>query len=88
MNIEEIKERLIKNFPKDKVEVFDSRGTGDHFSIIVISDKFEGISLVDRHRTIYSIFQEEITKFREVITHYPGSNNPFPGSNHPFQGSN
>ena len=62
MNIEEIKERLIKNFPKDKVEVFDSRGTGDHFSIIVISNKFAGISLVDRHRTIYSIFQEEITK--------------------------
>jgi len=62
MNIEEIKERLIKNFPEDKIEVFDSRGTGDHFSIIVISDKFIDISLVNRHRIIYSIFKDEIVR--------------------------
>ena len=61
MNIEEIKEKLKINFPKDKVEVFDSRGTGDHFSIIVISNDFINISLVDRHRMIYSIFEKEIT---------------------------
>jgi len=62
MNIEEIKERLIKNFPKDKIEVFDLRGSEDHFSIVVISDKFENLSLVDRHRKIYSIFKDEISK--------------------------
>ena len=61
MNIEEIKEKLKINFPKDKVEVFDSRGTGDHYSIIVISDNFIDISLVNRHRMIYSIFEKEIT---------------------------
>jgi len=61
MNIEEIKEKLRINFPKDKVEVFDSRGTGDHFSVIVISDNFINISLVDRHRMIYSIFKKEIS---------------------------
>ena len=60
MNIEEIKQRLNANFKNDKVEVFDSRGTGDHFSIIVISDKFDGVSLVDRHRMIYSIFEDKI----------------------------
>ena len=62
MNVEEIKERLIKNFPGDKVEAFDLRGSGDHFSIIVISDKFIKMSLVDRHRLIYSIFKDEISK--------------------------
>ena len=61
MNIEEIKEKLKINFSKDKAEVFDSRGTGDHYSIIVISDSFIDISLVDRHRMIYSIFEKEIT---------------------------
>ena len=61
MNIEEIKEKLKLNFPKDKIEVFDSRGTGDHFSIIIISNKFKNIDLVDRHRLIYSIFKDEIT---------------------------
>jgi len=60
MNIDEIKERLNAFFINEKVEVFDSRGTGDHFSIIVISEKFKNISLVDRHRMIYSIFEDKI----------------------------
>tara|TARA_Y100001960_G_scaffold139800_1_gene148090 strand:+ start:232 stop:477 length:246 start_codon:yes stop_codon:yes gene_type:complete len=62
MNAQEIKERLIENFPGDKVDAFDLRGSGDHFSIVVISDKFKNISLVDRHRMIYSVFKDEITK--------------------------
>tara|TARA_B100000427_G_C15232157_1_gene473866 strand:+ start:145 stop:399 length:255 start_codon:yes stop_codon:yes gene_type:complete len=60
MNIDEIKQRLNAYFLDDKVEVFDSRGTGDHFSIIVISDKFTNISLVNRHRMIYTLFEDKI----------------------------
>ena len=60
MNIDEIKQRLNAYFANDKVEVFDSRGTGDHFSVIVISEKFINVSLVDRHRMIYSIFEDKI----------------------------
>jgi len=60
MNIDEIKQRLNAYFTNDKIEVFDSRGTGDHFSIIIISDKFTNISLVDRHRKVYSIFEDKI----------------------------
>ena len=60
MNIDEIKQRLNSYFINDKVEVFDSRGTGDHFSIVVISNKFDGVSLIDRHRMIYSIFEDKI----------------------------
>ena len=60
MNIEQIKQRLEKIFSEDKIEVFDSRGTGDHFSIIVISDKFADMTLVDRHKMIYSIFSDKI----------------------------
>ena len=62
MNINEIKKRLLTEFPKDKIEVFDSRGTGDYFSVIVISNKFFSISLVERHRMIYSIFKDKIVK--------------------------
>ena len=47
MNIDEIKERLNAYFTNDKIEVFDSRGTGDHFSIIIISDKFTNVSLIN-----------------------------------------
>ena len=60
MNIEQIKQRLEEIFQEDKIEVFDSRGTGDHFSIIVISDKFLNVTLVDRHRMIYSVFSDKI----------------------------
>ena len=60
MNIDEIKQRLNAYFTSDKVEVFDSRGTGDHFSVIVISGKFINVSLVDRHRMIYSIFEDKV----------------------------
>ena len=60
VNIDEIKQRLNAYFANDKIEVFDSRGTGDHFSIIIISNKFMNVSLVDRHRMVYSIFEDKI----------------------------
>ena len=61
MNSEDIKNKLKKKFYKDVIEVFDTRGSGDHFSIIIVSDKFINISLVDRHKIIYEIFKKEIT---------------------------
>ena len=50
MQLNQIKNKLVENFPNDAVEVFDTRGTGDHFSIIVISNKFNDISLVAHFR--------------------------------------
>ena len=62
MNINSIKEK-IKNFiPESKVEVKDTTGTGDHFSVIVISDKFENINLVNRHKMIYDSLSQYVTK--------------------------
>lgn len=62
MNINSIKEK-IKNFiPESKVEVKDTTGTGDHFSVIVISDKFENINLVNRHKMIYESLSQYVTK--------------------------
>ena len=62
MNSKQIKKRLESYFLNDKVEVFDTRGTEDHFSIIVISDKFNDINIVKRHQIIYQLFKNEITK--------------------------
>jgi len=62
MKIKDIKFKLEQKFKNGKIEVFDSRGTGDHFSLIVISDDFENTSLIERHRMIYSLFEQEITK--------------------------
>ena len=62
MNINSIKEK-IKNFiPESRVEVKDTTGTGDDFSVIVISDKFENINLVNRHKMIYESLSQYVTK--------------------------
>ena len=61
MNSDKIKKRLEVYFSEGKVEVFDTRGTGDHFSIIIISNKFDDVKIVKRHQMIYEIFKKEIT---------------------------
>ena len=61
MNSDKIKKRLEVYFSDGKVEVFDTRGTGDHFSIIIISNKFDDVKIVKRHQMIYEIFKKEIT---------------------------
>jgi len=61
MNSDKIKKKLEICFSDGKVEVFDTRGTGDHFSIIIISNKFDDVKIVKRHQMIYEIFKKEIT---------------------------
>ena len=62
MNINSIKEKIENSISNAKVDVKDSTGTGDHFSVIVISNKFENMSLVNRHKLIYKSLNEYITK--------------------------
>lgn len=38
----------------------DSDGCGQKFSVIVVSDKFEGKPLIQRHRLVNSILEEEL----------------------------
>ena len=40
------------------VSVTDRTGTMDHFNIQVVSDKFKGKNLLDRHRMIYQALDE------------------------------
>ena len=62
MNINSIKEKIKDFIPESKVEVKDTTGTGDHFSVIVISDKFKNINLVNRHKMIYQSLSQYVTK--------------------------
>ena len=40
----------------------DTTGTKDHFSAIVISDSFEGLSLVEQHQAVYQAVGDHMTK--------------------------
>ena len=61
MQKEDIKKRLIEKFPNSFVEVEDMTMNNNHFSLLVISEKFHGLSLIDRHKMIYNIFSDELT---------------------------
>ncbi|NCJ05744.1 BolA/IbaG family iron-sulfur metabolism protein [Synechococcales cyanobacterium C] len=39
--------------PQSQVEVQDLTGTGDHYQAIVVSESFEGKSLVQQHQLVY-----------------------------------
>lgn len=33
---------------------------GDHFSVVIVAEQFTGQSLVERHRAVYPVLQEEL----------------------------
>jgi stress-induced morphogen len=51
---EEIRARVLDAFPGAEVEVRDMTGTLDHYEIKVVSSKFEGVRLLDRHRMVHA----------------------------------
>eukprot|EP00055_Hartaetosiga_balthica_P013855 m.72908 g.72908 ORF g.72908 m.72908 type:complete len:103 (+) comp8405_c0_seq2:134-442(+) len=44
------------------IEVKDTStgGCGDKFEVVIVSDKFEGLSLLKRHRLVNSVLVEEL----------------------------
>ena len=47
-------ETMIKaEMPDAKVISEDMKGTGDHYTVAVVSTAFEGLSLVKRHQLVY-----------------------------------
>ena len=54
MTKEDILKRLTQNFKNSKIEVEDLTGNSNHYSIVIISDEFDKIPLINRHKKIYS----------------------------------
>jgi acid stress-induced BolA-like protein IbaG/YrbA len=54
MEAAEVKRLIEQGLPGASVEVLDTTGGGDHFEALVVSDSFEGKSLVERHQVIYA----------------------------------
>lgn len=50
----EIERRITEALPGAKVEVSDMTGTRDHYDVTVVSDAFEGVLPVQRHRMVYA----------------------------------
>lgn len=57
---ETLKERLESALPGATAEFSDLTGTNDHWQVVVVSDAFEGKSLLAQHRMVKDIFDPEI----------------------------
>ena len=60
MTITEIKEKIQQGLPGSSVEVLDPYHDGVHIKAIVTYSGFEGKSLVEQHRMVNLLFQEEL----------------------------
>lgn len=52
--MEEIRRRVTDALPGATISIRDMVGDGDHLEMIVISDRFEGLTTLQRHRLVYA----------------------------------
>jgi len=64
MDVTELRQLIEHGLPGAYVEVRDMTGGGDHFEALVVSDKFEGKGLVERHQVVYAALGEAM---REAV---------------------
>ncbi|XP_033207253.1 bolA-like protein 2 [Belonocnema kinseyi] len=58
---DQIRNKLIKGLDAVHVEVVDqSDGCGAKFAVVIVSNKFEGKPLLQRHRLVNSVLAEEL----------------------------
>jgi stress-induced morphogen len=57
---QELRQRIESALPGARADVVDTTGTGDHFRAEVVSDRFEGLSRIEQHQLVYSIFGDEV----------------------------
>ena len=62
-----ISEKLTTNFAPSYLDVINEsykhnvpKGSESHFKVVVVSDKFEGKSLVERHRMVNRVLTDEL----------------------------
>ena len=56
----EVEQIILAALPGSTVEVRDMTGTADHFDILVVSKAFAGKSLMEQHKIIFAILEEEM----------------------------
>ena len=60
MKPDAIVEKIRAALPDAVVQLKDLTGTEDHWEAVVISEKFEGVSLIGRHRMVMAALADEM----------------------------
>ena len=69
-------ELLEAAFPGDEVSVEDRTGGGDHFQVTVVSERFDGLSLLDQHRLVCDALAASLVS--DVLGSVPRAEAPSP----------
>lgn len=53
LQIDEIKKLIIESIPDAKIEIKDLMGDNNHYSAIIVSKLFVGLSKIEQHKLVY-----------------------------------
>ena len=53
MNIDQIKKLITESIPDAKIEIKDLMGDNNHYSAIIVSKLFVGLSKIEQHKLVY-----------------------------------
>ena len=60
MKQEDIAAKIVAALPDAKVELKDLTGTEDHWEATIVSQAFDGKTLIQRHRMVFGALEEEM----------------------------
>ena len=60
MTAEEIRDRILEGIPGAEADVVDTVGDANHWRVLVTSNAFEGLGLMDQHRLVMDLFRDVI----------------------------
>lgn len=60
MSPEQMKQRLSEAYPHSEIEVFDLTGTQNHYEVNITSTQFQGMTRVQQHQHVMSVFGPEL----------------------------
>jgi stress-induced morphogen len=61
LTVAAVKALLTDSFPDGEVKVVDLTGTSDHFGVDIISNRFEGLSLIKQHKLVHAAVGAHLT---------------------------
>ena len=59
-DINEIRKLLTSEFSDAEIDLQDTAGDGDHFSLIISSGRFRGKSMIEQHQMVYQALQGKV----------------------------
>ncbi len=53
LQIDQIKKLIIESIPDAKIEIKDLMGDNNHYSAVIVSKLFVGLSKIEQHKLVY-----------------------------------